>query len=228
MLKHLLIFLQEWIIGECKTRKTNGSKKGMKGANSLLEEKTSREVLQKLSERFCVAAQQLRLRHVPNFFNDKNGITTSGHFRTFAEVVEVITADVVPPDSVMGTTVHTTVDFYWALRAKQFSSDDLANLELKEAAMREAWEALDTLAWRATLRKTNELPKSEVLTTVKMHRAAHHVIEYIRRWGPVEFLTTETTEAYHKLLKAIFRACVVHLQSLPACCLAAHSLLTAA
>ena len=173
-------------------------------------------VLETLSERFQHAATQLGLRHVPRLFNDKHGSITSTHFRTMAEVIEVITADVIPAGSVMRRVIAATVSWYWACRAPSFTSTDLTTLGVKTREFRDAWTALDTPEWRAGLRdvtktEKSRFPKKSVLLTIKFHRAIHHCVDYVREWGPMEFLTTETSEAMHKPLKAFFRTCVSSL-----------------
>ena len=67
---------------------------------------------------------------------------------------------------------------------------------------------MDTPAWRATVRvaDTVKLTKRCVLLTPKFHRAVSHCVEYVKEWGPMEYLTTETSEALHKPLKGFFRA----------------------
>lgn len=165
-------------------------------------------VLEILSERFTAAAQQLGLRHVPRFFNDKHGSITGMHYRTLTQVVAVITHDYIPPASLMGRVIAATVDWYWACRAPKFSPADIVALEAKCAALAAAWGALDTPAWRATLRlpPKTKFPRNCVLETPKFHRAVHHCAHYVQEWGPIEAITTETSEAMHKPLKAFFRA----------------------
>lgn len=165
-------------------------------------------VLEILSERFSVAAAQLGLRHVPHLFDEHHGTITGMHYRTLAQVVAVITHDYIPPASVMGTVIGATVDWYWACRAPKFSPADIVALEVKCAALEAAWSALDTPAWRATLTrepKVSKLPKRSILLTNKFHRATTHCADYIKEWGPMEALTTETSEALHKPLKEFFR-----------------------
>ena len=164
-------------------------------------------VLEILSERFSVAAAQLGLRHVPRLFDEHHGTITGMHYRTLAQVVAVITHDYIPPASVMGTVIAATVDWYWACRAPKFSPADIAALDVKCTALQQAWAALDTPEWRLTTRAAEErnLPKRCVLLTTKFHRAIEHCADYVREWGPIEALTTETSESLHKQLKVFFR-----------------------
>ena len=163
------------------------------------------EVLATLSERYCAAATELGLRHVPNIFCDKHGSISSTHYRTLAEVVEVITSDIFEEDEPITAVIRATVSWYWACRALNFTQADLTALEDATAAMGAAWTALDTPAFRALLRRKRETPKRRVTLVPKFHRALTHVVDYIRRWGPLEYITTETSEAMHKPLKIMFR-----------------------
>lgn len=176
----------------------------------LLTWQSGHTVLATLSERFSIAAAQLGLRHVPQMFDIKHGTTTSTHYRSLAHVVAVITQDWIPPESVMGRVIAATVDWYWACRATSFSPAAIVALEGKCAALDAAWAALDTPAWRGTVRVAEDLqlPKGCVLTTCKLHRAVSHCPEYVKEWGPMEYITTETSEALHKPLKAFFRTYV--------------------
>ena len=166
------------------------------------------QVLDTLSKRFSAAAQQLGLRHVPRLFDHKHGSMTGMHYRALAEVFAVITHDFIPPDSVMGTVIAVTVDWYWACRAPKFSPADILALEAKGTALHDAWAALDTPAFRGAVgtAKKRNIPKKSVLLTNKFHRATLHCADYVKEWGPIEALTTETSEALHKPLKAFFRA----------------------
>ena len=167
------------------------------------------QVLHKLSKRYSEAAKELGLRHVPKLFDDNHGIISSSHLRTFAEVVKVITADYVPRDSDMGTVIATTFAWYWACRAKTFTEQDLQDLQANTDEMRAAWEALDTTGWR---KGDTGVPKNGILQTRKFHRATLHAVDYVRRFGPMEYLTTETSEALHKPLKTIFRTYVIAMR----------------
>lgn len=165
-------------------------------------------ILEELSERFVAAATQLGLRHVPRLFNEQHGTVTGMHYRALSQVFTIITHDFVPPASPMGIVIAATVDWYWACRAPKFSPADIVALEVKCAALEAAWTALDTPAWRATLKrlpKVSKLPKRSILLTNKFHRATKHCADYIKEWGPMEALTTETSEALHKPLKEFFR-----------------------
>lgn len=164
-------------------------------------------VLSLLSQRFTDAATELGLRKVPCLFDDKHGRISSLHYRTLAEVVEVITCDIFDEEEPIAQVIHTTVAWYWACRSQSFTSADLDSLQGKTDAMLAAWAVLDTPLFRTTLRASRETPKRCVLEVPKFHRLKH-VVDYIRRWGPMEFLTTETSESLHKPFKSIFRACV--------------------
>ena len=168
---------------------------------------TPNHVLEILSSRFTTAAQQLGLRHVPRLFDVKHGSITGMHYRTLAEVIAVITHDYISPASLMGRVIAVTVDWYWACRAPKFSPADIVALKAKCAALAAAWGALDTPAWRATVRVADDLnlPKRCVLLTPKFHRAVSHCADYVQEWGPMEAITTETSESLHKQLKAFFR-----------------------
>ena len=190
MLGYLLIFIREWVLQTLAT---------------------PHHVLFTLSERYSAAATQLGLRHVPRLFDVKHGSITGMHFRTLAEVVEVITQDFIPPASLMGRVIGVTVDWYWACRAKSFTVADIAALQGKCDALAAAWTALDTNAWRLSLKNkpTKQLPKGCVLNTIKFHRAVSHCADYVKEWGPLEYITTETSEALHKPLKIFFRSYVL-------------------
>ena len=146
-----------------------------------------------LSKRFEVAAQQLGLRWMHSMFNDKHGICSSAHFRSLASVIEVITADVIPPESRMGRVIHATIAWYWACRAKSFTAADLDTKDWHKSAMK---------------KKKCGLPKRRALLLPKFHRAIKHTVDYVRRFGPMEYLTTETSESLHKPLKTFFNVCV--------------------
>ena len=172
-----------------------------------------KETLKTLSERYMDAALVLQLPRVPSIFMEKHGIITSAHYRTLAEVIEVIICDVIPPTSVLGRVIHATVTWYWACRAATFTEATLVDLQAKTQELHDAWAALDTPEWRATLRarppKGVFVPQRSVLLTPKFHRAVHHTVDYVRRFGPIQDLTTETSEAMHKPLKIIFRTLVI-------------------
>lgn len=174
--------------------------------------------LAKLSARFTDAATQLGLRHVPGVFNEQHGYLSSTHYRSLAETLELVTCDVIPADSLMGRVICTTIDWYWACRAKSFTAAELTALDTKTAAMKAAWAPLDTPAWRQNLRAKSDVPKLGALATPKMHRGLEHMSDYVRWWGPVEFLTTETSEALHKPLKVFFRTYVTCCLSYLAVC----------
>ena len=196
VLGYMLVYIREWIMAS---------------------HKRPAKVLAMLSRRYQEAAIQLGLRHVPRVFDEHHGTISSMHYRTLAEVVEVIAADVIPPASNMGRVIATTVAWYWACRALSFTPADITALGHKTEAMRAAWETLDTPEWRATLRKpkkkkdkkASKFPSNPVLETPKFHRAVEHCVDYVREWGPLEYITTETSEAMHKPLKAYFRTYVV-------------------
>ncbi len=197
MLGYMLIYIREWIV-----------------ANN----RSPAKVLALLSRRYQEAATQLGLRHVPRVFDEHHGTISSMHYRTLAEVVQVITVDVIEPDTAMGRVITATVEWYWACRAPSFRPADITALQRKTEELRAAWEALDTPEWRATLRKpkktkkgkkVSKFPSNPVLETPKFHRAVEHCVDYVREWGPLEFITTETSEAMHKPLKAYFRTYVL-------------------
>ena len=123
------------------------------------------------------------------------------------KVIEVITADIVPLASPLRAVIHATVAWYWACRATSFTEEQLQDLRAKSEALRAAWEAMDSSAFRDAVKRKadHQLTKNPVLLTPKMHRAVCHMEEYVRRWGPMEYLTTETAEALHKPLKEMFR-----------------------
>ena len=181
---YLLMFIREWI-------------KALYGVDALCE----------LSKRFTIAARQLGLRHVPRIFDVKHGSITGLHYRALIQVVAVITHDYIPADSPMGCVIAATVDWYWACRASTFTVADIASLQEKCTTLGEAWAELDTVEWRATLGtvKDKKFPKACVLLTNKFHRALRHCVDYVREWGPMEYITTETSEALHKPLKEFFR-----------------------
>lgn len=184
------MYIREWILGNKKP--------------------APKRTLKLLSQRFDEATEALGLRRLHCMFDEKHGIITSAHYRAFAEVVEVITCDVVPPASPLGVAIQTTVEWYWSCRAQRFTQRDLDRLERLTREMQDAWEVLDSQEWRATLREgKKDIAKNGVLNTTKMHRATSHMVDYIKRWGPVEYLTTETSEALHKPLKIIFRMYVL-------------------
>lgn len=161
-----------------------------------------------LSQRFTFACRVLGLRGMHRMFEDKHGRISSCHYRAVAEVLEVIVRGIVDEESPMGKVIHTTIKWYWATRAKSFTQQDLEDLQADTDAMDAAWKALDTAEWRQELvagRVKNSLPKSRAWDLPKFHRGLHHMVDYIRRFGPVEYLTTETSESLHKYLKQIFR-----------------------
>ena len=165
------------------------------------------QLLVVLSERYCAAAAELGLRHVPGVFLHHHGRLTAMHYRTAAAVLPLISFDIIDPTSALGSVLQRTVTWYWSTRRKSFSAHDLTDLEDQTEDMRAAWDAFDTAAMRQQLRDAAEVPAGAVLDLPKFHRGIAHVVEYIRRFGPVEYLTTETSESLHKPLKMIFKWC---------------------
>lgn len=162
-------------------------------------------MLTELSQRYSTAAMQLGIRHVPSFFEHKHGRLTALHHRTMAEVLQVITCDLIPPASALGKVIAATTRWYWACRAKEYTQADVVELKRLGAAMQTAWVAYDIPELRETFRQEAGTPKSDAVDLPKFHRSVAHLPTYIPDWGPYEYLTTETSESMHKPFKMIFK-----------------------
>jgi hypothetical protein len=166
------------------------------------------KTLSVLSKRYSEAASELGLRHVPQVFNAEHGRMTSLHYRTLAEVMPVIICDQFPEDQALHATINATIKWYWRCRSRSFSPADIDALAEETAAMQVAWQQIDEATPRPASSKElakSGLPSGLVLDTPKFHRAVEHIVEYVRNWGPIEYLTTETSESLHKPLKVMFR-----------------------
>ena len=164
------------------------------------------KLLGTLSRRYRTAAKELGLRQVPRVFQFKHGRLTSTHYRTMAEVLQVITCDLIPPASPLGQVIAATTRWYWACRAAAFATEeDVVEVDRLGTVISDAWIAFDTDELRATFREDAKTPAGRAVDLPKFHRAITHMPAYIRSWGPYEFITTETSESMHKPLKLMFK-----------------------
>lgn len=190
ILGYLLKYIREWIIANHR------------GAAD--------RILRGLSGPLSELARENKMHYNNKLFDVKHGVIQAQHLRTMAQFVQVITCRTIPPISPLGRVIHATLEWYWACRQLSFSDATLASLGIKGEAMGTAWDAFDTAELRTSFRKDPELalPQRGVLACPKMRRALHDMVNTVQRFGPPEYLTTETSEALHKLPKAIYRSYV--------------------
>ena len=165
------------------------------------------DVLAELSERYVAAAKELGLHHVPMMLCVKHGRLSSDHYRSLANVFEVIICDLANAEEAK-TAVHDVVAWYWASRCTSYNDAYLTKLRALGVRMRESMAFFETDAMRALYREETKVHVSSLDDVPKVHRVVKHVPDYMRDFGPFEDLTTEASEAANKPLKQIFRAYV--------------------
>ena len=165
------------------------------------------DLLLQLSERYIAAAKELELHHVPHFFSVHHGRLSSDHYRTLAHVFEVLICDF-PDDLEVQRAVHDVLVWYWASRSMSYDVADMATLAELGLRMRASMAFFETDALRAQYHKDTTVLVSCLDDVPKMHRAVHHLPEYMLEFGPYEDLTTEASESANKPLKQIFRVYV--------------------
>ena len=165
-------------------------------------------MLSTLSARYVQTAKELGLRHTPMIFELKHGRVSGKHYDTMAEVIEVIVCDMEGQEELLAA-IHATVVWYWASMAPSFTSESLERLRILGREMRESWDVFRTPEVIAAMaRDGSDIPRGDLDAIPKMHRAVAHLSDFIALYGPFESLTTETSEAANKPLKACFRTYV--------------------
>ena len=167
---------------------------------------TAEANLAMLSDRYTAATKELGIRSTPGLFALKHGRVSAEHYRSLAEVFEVILCDF-PGHPELLAAVHATVRWYWAARAPAFSTASLAELRTLGIDMRASWQFFEDLG-PALHRKESAIPRGPLDRVPKMHRAVTHLPDFIRLYGPFVDLTTEASETANKALKACFRTYV--------------------
>ena len=160
-----------------------------------------------LSDRYVVAAGELGLRSTPLLFNLKHGTISAMHYRALAEVLAVIMCDSADDHPELMDAITTTTQWYWAVRAPEFSETMLAELHQLGFEMRASWKVFEDLG-AALHRDGSTAPRGPLDNLPKMHRAVSHLAEFIRGNGPFSELTTEASETANKALKGCFRTYV--------------------
>lgn len=163
--------------------------------------------LAELSERYVTAAKELGLRSTPNIFALKHGRVSGMHFRTMAEVMEVIFLEYKESHPGLVEAIRATVRWYWESHAPQVSAESLELLRALGYQMRAAWGAVfeDPEIAPGLVRDDSDIPKGSFDELPKMHRAVAHLPDFLRLYGPYGGLTTEVSEAANKPLKMCFR-----------------------
>ncbi len=129
------------------------------------------------------------------------------HYRTMAEVMEVIFLDYRTHHGELYQAIHTTIRWYWASYSPRVSTESLAELRTLGQTMRQAWELAfaDAQVAPTLQREGADIPKGSFDALPKMHRAVAHLPDFLRLYGPYSTLTTEVSEAANKPLKMCFR-----------------------
>lgn len=160
-----------------------------------------------LSDRYTNATRELGLRSTPLLFALKHGRVSALHYRTLAEVFEVILCDFDEHPELLAA-VHATVRWFWAARAPAYTSQMVTDLRTLGIEMRASWHIFEDLG-AALHRDDSAIPRGPLDSVPKMHRAVCHLPDFIRLYGPFVDLTTEASETANKALKASFRTHVV-------------------
>ncbi len=163
------------------------------------------------SERYEAAARELGLPSTCMIFNTKHGRISSAHYRTMAEVIAVVLADIRQEHPDVLAAVDATIHWYWMSRALEWDEHKLMALQAAGCAMREAWRVFEEPELRQQMtRKCSDIPRGAIDSLPKMHRGVAHLADFIRDFGPYEYLTTEASESANRPLKAIFRSSNQH------------------
>ena len=164
-------------------------------------------LLMELSARYVAAAKELDLDHVPLLFCVKHGKVSSGHYRTLAQVFEVIVCDYTDSPQAR-RAVHDMLVWYWASRCTSFNAGFHAKLRKLGLRMRASMSFFETDELRALYHEETKVHVSNLDDVPKVHRAVCHLPSYLENFGPFEDLTTEASEAANKPFKQMFRTYV--------------------